>query len=474
MNIADIIISSRQREEMENDEYPIHDLASSIRRTGGLIHPIVIDEQRNLIAGGRRHAALTLLHLCHPEENWQETKVTTRANVTEDERFTMELEENLHRKALTPKEFHKALLEFHSRQAKNNPENMIGSPDPSKPRWTKADTAKALGISRTTVYDELRIAEVLSLMPEETKTEIYKKAGDNLELVTREVTQRITRGEKKVEAEKKLAAEEAEAKKNPDKKSREEVVLCTALEGLSKLAENSVDLIVTDPPYGVLENSAGEKGLGDTVYSDREFTDNEDEVWKLLVAIIPELYRVLKPNSHLYLFCGVSHKHKVAFHTIAPLLEKAGFNVRGQPIVWAKPDQGFKPPFTVWPMNAERIIFCTTGNRDREGPPPRSDVITVKPISGGKKKHRFEKPEELIRQLIIPSLEPDGNFLDPFCGGGTHLLAARKLWMRVQGFDSDPISVANSKTLLGEWDAEVLESNGLEQGMRLLEKVKRW
>ena len=101
-------------------------------------------------------------------------------------------------------------------------------------------------------------------------------------------------------------------------------------------------------------------------------------------------------------------------------------------------------------------------------------MITVKPISGGKKKHRFEKPEELIRQLIIPSLEPDGNFLDPFCGGGTHLLAARKLWMRVQGFDSDPISVANSKTLLGEWDAEVLESNGLEQGMRLLEKVKRW
>ena len=94
------------------------------------------------------------------------------------------------------------------------------------------------------MYDELRIAEVLSLMPEETKTEIYKKAGDNLELVTREVTQRITRGEKKVEAEKKLAAEEAEAKKNPDKKSREEVVLCTALEGLSKLAENSVDLIV--------------------------------------------------------------------------------------------------------------------------------------------------------------------------------------------------------------------------------------
>ena len=136
--------------------------------------------------------------------------------------------------------------------------------------------------------------------------------------------------------------------------------------------------------------------------------------------------------------------------------------------------QGYKPPFTHWPLNHEAVIFATTGKRAREGRVPRSDVIEIKPIFGTAKDHRFQKPEGLIRQFLDVSMEPDGRFLDPFCGGGAHLLAARKYWMKVQGFDADLEAVHTSRDKITEWDNSVLASNGVDRGMEMLKRVKLW
>ena len=470
MKIDDIIISERQRKEIENDEYPIHELAASIRRTGGPVHKVVVDSEGRLIAGERRLTAIRLLHECYPEDNWDDVDVDKRGEIDNDKRELMELEENLHRKSLTPKEYNEALLRFHTKQSANNPQIMHGPANPLEPRWTAADTASALGRARTPVYDDIRVAEVMSLMSQEKRDEIYALGGNSRDGVARELQKVMDRADKNMRLKERQKKEESAE----PSEEREEVRHIDALIGLGEMEDNSVDLIITDPPYGHLEGSAGSKGLGYATYTDRNFDDNEERTYTLLEKAIPELHRVLRPGSHIYLFCGLAFDRKVNFYTIAPMMKAAGFHVRSIPLIWSKPVQGYKPPFTHWPLNHEAILFATTGRRERAGEVPVSDVLSVKPIFGKNKVHRCEKPEELLQQLFDVSEESDGRFLDPFCGAGNHLLTARKNWMRVLGFDTDIQSVHDARDLLQKWDAEVLETNGAEQGMQMLDKVKKW
>ena len=465
-----IIILPRQREELENDTYPLIDLADSIRRTHGAVHPPVINTKNELIAGGRRLAAYKLLHDTYPDEPWGMLEVVVRDEVDPVALYELELEENLYRKNLTPPEYHKAVLEFHRRRTASNigpKRGVIG--DPLLPdRWTVEKTAEAIGKSKGHVSVDLRMAEIMELMPEDKREEIYAKAGGSKEAVHREIRLMFERGEKKVAVAERIALEPKQIG------TREEVRLVDALAGLKSLPDHCVDLIITDPPYGMMEGSAGEKGLGHAVYSDRGFADNDLDTLELIKACAPEMFRVLRPGSHFYMFCGVGWNEACSFHTLCPILANAGFTVRGMPLVWAKDTQGFKPPFTFWPINCEYIIFASTGRRIKEGNVPRSDCMLVQPIGGNAKDHRFQKPLPLLTQLLDVSYEPDGNFLDPFCGGGSALLAARRRWMRVLGFDSDPHAVNTAKLKLADWDREVLESNGEEQGTQMLERVKGW
>ena len=79
------------------------------------------------------------------------------------------------------------------------------------------------------------------------------------------------------------------------------------LEELKTLPENSVDSIVTDPPYelGFMGKSWDSTGIVNNV-----------EMWK-------ECLRVLKPGGHLLAFSGTR-----TYHRMASAIEDAGFEVR--------------------------------------------------------------------------------------------------------------------------------------------------
>jgi len=59
---------------------------------------------------------------------------------------------------------------------------------------------------------------------------------------------------------------------------------------LQNIEDNSIDLIIIDPPYGV--NFAGNKKYNDS----KEYVFNNYENWLM------EMYRVLKEKSHIYIF----------------------------------------------------------------------------------------------------------------------------------------------------------------------------
>lgn len=62
------------------------------------------------------------------------------------------------------------------------------------------------------------------------------------------------------------------------------------LEGLKQLKDNSVDLIITDPPFGC---NASLKG---------DYIDDEDYIKKKVPIWLTEMYRVLKDNCHIYIY----------------------------------------------------------------------------------------------------------------------------------------------------------------------------
>jgi len=77
------------------------------------------------------------------------------------------------------------------------------------------------------------------------------------------------------------------------------------LEEMEAMEDNSVDSIVTDPPYGI--NFMGKKW---------DYDVPEVEVWK-------EAMRVLKPGGHALIACGTKTQHRMAVN-----IEDAGFEIR--------------------------------------------------------------------------------------------------------------------------------------------------
>ena len=99
VNISDITISDRVRKEM-GDLVPLMD---SLEKHG-LISPIVVSDEFQLVAGHRRLQAATKL-------GWKEVEVIVINNLSEEDLLEIELSENVYRKDFSPLE----LLEGYSR-----------------------------------------------------------------------------------------------------------------------------------------------------------------------------------------------------------------------------------------------------------------------------------------------------------------------------------------------------------------------
>ena len=130
-----------------------------------------------------------------------------------------------------------------------------------------------------------------------------------------------------------------------------QLIHADCLHYLNTLPDNSIDLILTDPPYFQVKKNAWDNQW-----------PNVETFLAWLDEILLELWRVLKPSGNLYLFCG----SKLAADT--ELLIRARFDVFNH-IVWAKPSgvwrRAHKPHLRSFFPSTERIIFA--GHYDSEG-----------------------------------------------------------------------------------------------------------
>lgn len=192
------------------------------------------------------------------------------------------------------------------------------------------------------------------------------------------------------------------------------LVQADARELLAALPDESVDLIVTDPPYH-LDRGGGR--LQDW------FEQLPDEAWSEILA---GFHRVLRQDRHCYVFCD--RRSHALFDEAA---REAGFRLHS-PLIWNKASIGLGG--SCWRPQHELIGFYEkghrVGHRRSEG-----DVLTHPRVARG---YPTEKPVPVLERLIRQSSEPGELVLDPFCGSGNAGRAARRLGRRALLFDVEP------------------------------------
>lgn len=240
---------------------------------------------------------------------------------------------------------------------------------------------------------------------------------------------------------------------------RENGVLFTAdsLQWLKEICDESVDLIFADPPYNIKK-------------ADWDKFESQEEYIKWSLKWIEEASRILKPSGSLYI-CGFSEiladlKHPAMryFSNCRWLIwhyrNKANLgNDWGrshESILHLRKNNTFKlniddirVPYGAHTLKypshpqAESSQYSNGKLSSRIWTPnplggKPKDVIEIPTTCNGmgeKTKHPTQKPEELLRKLILASSNPSDIILDPFSGSGTTLVTAEQLGRKWIGCD---------------------------------------
>ncbi len=197
---------------------------------------------------------------------------------------------------------------------------------------------------------------------------------------------------------------------------------CTAL--MRELPAGSVDFILTDPPY--LVRYRGRDGR--TVAND----DNED--W--LHPAFAEMYRVLKTNGFCISFYGWGKADR-----FLDAWRRAGFHTVGH-IVFRK---RYASSARYLRYEHEQAYLLAKG----APPPPATPIGDVIDFAyTGNRLHPTQKPVEALTPLIKTFSRPGDMVLDPFCGSGSTLIAARGLGRGFIGMEIEPAHCATARARL--------------------------
>ena len=207
-----------------------------------------------------------------------------------------------------------------------------------------------------------------------------------------------------------------------------QLYLGNALELFQNIPNNSIDCIITDPPYetisgGAQENEFVNRPTGILAKNDGKIFDYNDIS---ITSWISECYRVLKENTHIYIMTNLLNLEEYMYE-----IRKAGFNIHNL-LIWEKNNA---TPNRWYMKNCEYIIFARKGAAK-----PINDCgsKTVLPIKNVKNRiHPTEKPVELLEIFIKNSSNPGDTILDPFGGSMSTALAAIKTGRNAISFEID-------------------------------------
>jgi len=198
------------------------------------------------------------------------------------------------------------------------------------------------------------------------------------------------------------------------------LLLCCGdcLEEMPKLEKNSVDLLLTDPPYFLPATHYNVRSGSFRSLSDLGILEH------YFYSVFKELDRLLKTDGHAYIFCD-GQSYPVMYTTAYPFFKKL------RPLIWDKQTSinGYG-----WRHQHELILFC-----ERENAKPiktgDGDVLKHRAVPIKQRKHLAEKPVDLLQRLI-EKINPDV-VIDPFMGSCATGEAALNAGCKFIGIEKD-------------------------------------
>ena len=237
------------------------------------------------------------------------------------------------------------------------------------------------------------------------------------------------------------------------------------VEGMKSLEDNTVDLIIADPPYNLSkggewkwDNSVKLEGMGGNWNKVMESWDNMSlsEYFSFTITWLTEAQRILKPTGSMWIF-GTYHNIGI-INVVCQLLNIEIINE----VIWYKRNAFPNLAGRRLTASHETILWCNKGGKKREYyfdyeyskngnfdydslKQPGKQMRTVWDISNNKEKreleygkHPTQKPLRVLKRMIQLSSREGDIMLTPFSGAGSECLAAKELGRSYVGYEVDP------------------------------------
>jgi len=188
------------------------------------------------------------------------------------------------------------------------------------------------------------------------------------------------------------------------------------LDTMKRIPDDSIDLILTDPPYGMDYLSSRRKDKFDKIENDISLE------W--VKPFLEESYRVLKDNSHIYLFCN-----DYAISDFRKALEETGFTPK-RTLVWVKNNHTSGDLEGDYANKTEFLLFAHKGRKKLNG---GRDTNVLKFDRVAMMEHPTQKPTQMMNYLIEKSTNKGDIIYDPFMGSGTTARACKDLGRKYIG-----------------------------------------
>ena len=186
------------------------------------------------------------------------------------------------------------------------------------------------------------------------------------------------------------------------------------------IPDKCVDLVITDPPYGI-DYQSNMRVM--TKKFDKIANDNND----MRFPVYDEMYRVLKDNTVMIAFCSFKN-----YADDYKYIEKL-FDIKNC-IIWFKGGGGIGDLTHSLLTDYEMAIVGHKGQCEIRGK-RHGSVWKSNKVNPSSMQHPTEKPQDIIAKMIDSFSDPDQIVLDPFLGSGTTAVAAKQLGRKYIGIE---------------------------------------
>lgn len=418
--ITKLVIEDRQRREFSPKA--LEELKRSIL-SKGLLHAIILTQEGDtfrLRAGERRCRACLELHNEGHTFKHNNIEVPNRhipytiaSDLSPEDLFELELDENLQREDLTWMERTEAIAKLYEMRKAKNPN--ISKTEVAAELVERADGNTSISAERR------RIAQSLIIMkhkddPRVQRAKTHEEAFNAI----------LSQHETKFQAE--IALRTAATRDD----NQHIIINADCREAFSQLPTNTISTIIADPPYGISADKQGKE-------SNHFYDDSPDYALEINRFIIREGFKVTKPRALLFLWCDIEH-----FVMLRDYCAQQAWSPFRTPIIWNK-GSGSRAPWgkAGFQRSYEILLFASKGGAELRISGGK-DVLDCARSSRSDRTHAADKPFDLLQQLVSISTLPGDTILDPCAGSGSIIPAATSRSVKTICIEKDPTHYAEA------------------------------